>query len=106
MPSHKIHLAVAKKVNDILKFDLDLVMLGSVLPDLTENNHMLNHFQNGKEGIDGTANPDLFIKKYKDNLENPIITGYLIHILTDKFYNEFMFNCTNRNDNGCYNKRI
>lgn len=65
MPSHKIHLVVAKKVNDILNLDLDSVMLGSVLPDLTETNHMLSHFQNGKEGIDGTANPDLFIKNIK-----------------------------------------
>ena len=53
---------------------------------------MLSHFQNGKEGIEETANPDLFIKKYYDNLDNSIILGYLIHILTDKYLNEFMFN--------------
>ena len=34
MPTHKIHLAVAKKVNDKLKMDLDSIMLGSVLPDI------------------------------------------------------------------------
>lgn len=40
MPSHKIHMYIAKKVNEKLKLDLDSIMLGSVLPDLTINkNH-------------------------------------------------------------------
>ena len=91
MPSHKIHLKVAEKVNDILKLDLDSVMLGSVLPDLTETNHMVSHFQNEKKGIEGTANPDLFIENFCKKLDNPIVIGYLIHILTDKYFNEFMF---------------
>ena len=37
MPSHKIHMYIAKKVNEKLKLDLDSIMLGSVLPDLTIN---------------------------------------------------------------------
>lgn len=49
MPSHKIHLAIAKKVNDKLKLDLDSVMLGSVIPDLCiGRNHTISHYQNGK----------------------------------------------------------
>ena len=90
MPTHKIHLAVAKKVNDTLKLDLDSIMLGSILPDLIINtNHTTSHYQNGKLGIDGTANPDIFIKKNKNKLSNPIMIGYLIHLLTDKFYNYY-----------------
>ena len=92
MPTHKIHLAVAKKVNDTLKLDLDSIMLGSILPDLIINtNHTTSHYQNGKLGIDGTANPDIFIKKNKNKLSNPIMIGYLIHLLTDKFYNTYAF---------------
>lgn len=92
MPSHKIHLAIAKKVNDKLKLDLDSVMLGSVLPDLCiGKNHTMSHYQNGKLGVEGTANPDLFVKYNKDKLKNPIMVGYLVHILTDKFYNTFAF---------------
>lgn len=92
MPSHKIHLAIAKKVNDKLKLDLDSVMLGSVMPDLSiGKNHTISHYQNGKLGIEGTANPDLFVKRNKDKLNNPVMIGYLIHILTDKFYNTFAF---------------
>ena len=64
MPSHKIHMAIAKKVNDVLKLDLDSVMLGSIMPDVCiGKNHTVSHLQNGKLGVDGTANPDLFIKK-------------------------------------------
>lgn len=87
MPSHKIHLAISKKVNDKLKLDLD-----SVMPDLCiGRNHTISHYQNGKLGIEGTANPDLFVKHNKDKLNNPVMLGYLIHILTDKFYNTFVF---------------
>lgn len=92
MPSHKIHLAIAKKVNDKLKLDLDSVMLGSVMPDLCiGKNHTISHYQNGKLGVEGTANPDLFVKYNKNKLNNPIMVGYLIHLLTDKFYNTFAF---------------
>lgn len=92
MPSHKIHLAIAKKVNDKLKLDLDSVMLGSVMPDLCiSRNHTISHYQNGKLGVEGTANPDLFVKHNKYKLSNPVMLGYLIHILTDKFYNTFAF---------------
>lgn len=67
-------------------------MLGSVMPDLCiDRNHTISHYQNGKLGVDGTANPDLFVKHNKDKLSNPVMLGYLIHILTDKFYNTFAF---------------
>ncbi len=92
MPSHKIHLAIAKKVNEKFKMDLDSIMLGSVMPDLCiGRNHTVSHYQNGKLGVEGTANPDLFVQHNKDRLDNPVILGYLIHILTDKFYNTFAF---------------
>ena len=92
MPSHKIHMAIAKEVNDVLKLDLDSIMLGSIMPDVCiGRNHTVSHYQNGKLGVDGTANPDLFIKKHKKDLNNPVMMGYLIHILTDKFYNTYAF---------------
>ena len=91
MPTHKIHLAIARKVNDKLNMDLDGIMIGSVLPDMSSNDHDISHFQNGKNGLDGLSNPDLFVKKYKDKLNNPVMMGYLIHLLSDRFYNEYMF---------------
>ena len=32
-----------------------------------------------------------FINKYKDKLDNPVMIGYLIHLLTDRFYNNYFF---------------
>ena len=92
MPTHKIHLAIAKRVNDKLNLDLDSILLGSVLPDICDGkNHSVSHYQVGEKDLEGLANPDTFIKKYKDKLNNPIMIGYLIHILTDRYYNEYIF---------------
>ena len=92
MPSHKIHLAIAKKVNEKLKLDQDSIMLGSILPDTSEaKNHAISHYQKGEKDLKGLANPDLFIKDNKKHLNNPVIIGMLIHILTDRFYNNYMF---------------
>ena len=104
MPSHKIHLAIAKKVNDKINMDLDSIMLGSVLPDICDNkDHSISHYQSGKNDLEGLANPDIFIEKYKDKLDNPIMVGYLIHILTDRYYNEYIikhFYIYDENENG------
>ena len=92
MATHKIHLAVAKKINEQLNMDLDSIMIGSVLPDIcTNKDHTKPHFQNGKPGIEGLSNPDLFVKEYRKELNNPLMMGYLLHLLTDRFYNKYVF---------------
>lgn len=92
MPTHKMHMAIANEVNKYLKLDNDMVMIGSVLPDLTmDKRHRASHFKNGEEGIEGTANPYKFLIKYKTFLKNPVMVGYLIHLLTDRFFNSYVF---------------
>ena len=45
MPSHKIHLEIVREVNKKLKLNLDMIKLGSVLPDLiNEKTYELSHF--------------------------------------------------------------
>lgn len=79
MPSHKIHLTIANEVNKILKLDNDSIMLGSVMPDLVNsNNHGISHYQIEGSYEDELANPDKFVKEYKEELNNPIMMGYLI----------------------------
>lgn len=91
MPSHKIHLGIAQEVNKILNLDNDLVMLGSVLPDLTlEHNHGLSHFQYEDIYPNNLANADEFIKKYPD-MKDAVSIGYIIHLLTDKYYNDVYY---------------
>jgi len=92
MPTHKMHMAIANRVNKTLKLDNDMVMIGSVLPDLTvDKRHRISHFKNGEEGVEGTANPYKFLLKYKSSLKNPIMVGYLIHLLTDRYFNSYVF---------------
>ena len=92
MPSHKIHLSIARAVNKKLKLDNDSIMLGSLLPDLTiEHNHGLSHFQYEDVYPKNLANADEFIKKYPDKKDD-ISIGYIIHLLTDKFYNDTYYN--------------
>ena len=46
MSSHKIHLVIAKKVNDRINMDLDSIMIGTVLQDIcNEKDHSISHYQ-------------------------------------------------------------
>lgn len=92
MPTHKMHMVIANRVNKYLKLDNDMLMIGSVLPDLTvDKRHRVSHFKNGKEGLEGVANPYKFLSKYKKFLNNPVMVGYLIHLLTDRYFNSYVF---------------
>lgn len=91
MPSHKIHIKIAQDVNKVLNRDNDSIILGSVLPDLTlTKNHGLSHFQYVDEYPYNLANADEFIKKYP-NMKDDISIGYITHLLTDRFYNDWYY---------------
>lgn len=91
MPSHKIHIKIAQDLNKVLKLDNDSIMLGSVLPDLTvTKDHGLSHFQYIDEYPYNLANADEFIKKYP-NMKDDVSIGYIIHLLTDRFYNDWYY---------------
>ena len=82
--------------------DLDSIKLGSVLPDIcNEKDHSISHYQ--EKVLERLANLDKFVEKYRDKIDNPILVGYLIYILIDRFYNEYMFNhfyIYDKDDNG------
>ena len=91
MPSHKIHIKIAQDLNKELKLNNDLIMLGSVLPDLTiTKDHGLSHFQYIDEYPYNLANADEFIKKYP-NMKDDVSIGYIIHLLADRFYNDWYY---------------
>ena len=85
MPCWSIHLGVCKEVNKKLKLDNDLVLFGSILPDFLDRSY--SHYYDGY-----LPDFDLFFNEYKDNINNPLIVGYYIHLLTDYFYNDFIYN--------------
>ena len=76
MSSHKIHLVIAKKINDRINMDLDSIMLGIVLPDnCNEKDHSISHYQ--EKVLERLANPVKFVEKYRDKK----ITQYWLVIL-------------------------
>ena len=95
MPSWPIHIALANKINKKLHLNDDFI-LGSVLPDvldgyliqasnITDKN--LSHFR-----VNHKISLDYFLSKYKAKLDNPIVLGFLVHLITDQFYNQYTFN--------------
>lgn len=88
MASAIIHLCVAKKVNAYLEMDEKLLSLGAIAPDLSkqigetkEKSHFLN---SDKES--GIPDCEAFVKKYRQELDKPFEMGYLIHLITDKYW--------------------
>ena len=87
MASAVIHLCVAKEVNKYLKMDENMILLGSIAPDISkqigetkEISHFLDHTNE-----DDIPNIDRFLSKYKSELNKPFEVGYFIHLLTDKY---------------------
>ena len=85
MPSHKIHICVGEKIKEKYKFS-DLFLLGCVIPDLCTTTHFKSHFKITHSDYDINK----FINKY--NLDNEILIGYLVHLLTDVYYNDYVIN--------------
>lgn len=96
MPSWPVHIAIAKEVNKKLHLNEDDFVIGNVLPDVLtkfgiENpsiiiDKRITHFWNNQN-----ADIDLFINKYKKELKNPIVLGYLSHLLADSYFNDYFY---------------
>lgn len=82
---HIMHLAIVKRVNNLLKGDLDKLMIGVLLPNLTTYDHDISHFR--KDGI--VSDIDVFLDKYRSNLKNDVMLGYFIHLLIDNYFKNF-----------------
>lgn len=88
MASAVIHLCVAKEINKYLNYDLNMILLGSIAPDMSkqvgetkEISHFLDHTVE-----DDIPNIDRFLAKYRSELDKPFEMGYFIHLLTDKYW--------------------
>ena len=49
-------------------------------------------YQIGPDRLLCALDPDRYVSKYEEKLEDPIVLGYLIHLLTDRFWNKYMVN--------------
>ena len=98
MPCWTIHLGIATKLNENYKLNKDQFLYGSILPDVLSTNPYGRDFSH----FFGTKYHDLckeeiitdvegFKTAYEDKLDKDLILGYYVHILTDYFYNDYVF---------------
>lgn len=121
MPNALIHRCVNKRVQEeIKKFkdekDLYLYDVASVAPDSWRNTERFknsdlpkkekrkhSHFSNNNEFVE---NYDVFKNKYINNINNPFIFGYMIHLMTDNFWRLEMFYKNNFDINDINNELL
>ena len=94
MASAVIHMAVAKRVNEVLNLDNERAFLfGAVAPDIAKmvgSQRYISHFANP---VDGVPDLDRFLARYKEYLVNEYELGYFVHLATDVLWsNEFLPN--------------
>lgn len=87
MQMHKLQYAIVKKVNVTLDRDLDKLMLGTMLPNLTKYEHNLSHFRTDKSVI---CDINAFYNKYAAFMNDDVVLGYFMHLLIDNFFKDFM----------------
>ena len=100
MASAVIHIAVAKEINKDLKMKEKELFLGTIAPDISKQlgeSKVKSHFLlNDKSNLPIL---DKFLDKYKNNLNNPFIMGYYIHLFTDYlWFKYFIPEITNSSD--------
>ncbi len=109
MPSWAIHISMANELNKKLKLD-DNFIIGNVLPDthnghIVKNasnifNHSITHYNFEGVGVPPVNNFEKYIEDYNDKLNNPLILGALIHIITDNYFNQYTRENHVKIDNG------
>ena len=100
MASAIIHIAVAKEINKDLHMNEKELFLGTIAPDISKQigeSKVKSHFLHNKDT--DLPNLDAFLDKYKNNLNNPFIMGYYIHLFTDYlWFKYFIPEITNSSD--------
>ncbi len=97
MASSVIHMCVAKKINEKLKLPLNMILLGSIAPDISK--HMgetktRSHFLTDGETVDIPR----FLEKYQSQLNHPFMMGYFIHLYTDFLWDKYFISEIVEND--------
>lgn len=99
MPSWIVHLATATQISKQINVDKNSFLVGNLIPDAERyviNNfsiyvpYHISHysdFQTIDGKIEELPNIQNFINNYKPYLYNPMVLGYLTHLLTDYYWN-------------------
>lgn len=106
MPSWGMHLLVTKKLNEKLKVkDYNSFLIGNIITDLNNGyvipnvskviSHKKTHYATGgkliKNGEVIYYDIEKFIQDNDGNIDNPIILGYITHLITDSYWNNLTY---------------
>lgn len=106
MPTWGMHLLTAKKLNKKLKInDYNLFLIGNIITDINNGYLVANvskviphkdtHYYYGKKdeltGKIKFYDVEKFIQDNKENLKNPLVLGYVTHLLTDVYWNNLTY---------------
>ena len=83
-----MHICIAKEINKKLNINEQELFLGSIAPDLAKLIGLdkgFSHFIDSDNEYD-IPNINKFLKKYHIDKNNAYEMGYLIHLMTDKYY--------------------
>ena len=86
MASAVIHICVAKKVNEYLKFREKELFLGTIAPDISKEINQTKVKSHFLSNIEDVPDINLFLHKYENKLKTPFDYGYFIHLYTDKLW--------------------
>lgn len=103
MPTWGIHLLTARKVNKRLNIkDYNSFLIGNIITDINngyvipniskviahKNTHYYSEEETGKIIF---YDVERFVKDNNKNLENPLVLGYITHLLTDSYWNALTY---------------
>lgn len=121
MPNWGEHLLIANKILKKIKLDENLFLFGNILPDVQDGYlvkgisniqpHKSNHYDLNGEKYDPNNKKEyeVFYEINHEKMNNPIVIGYLAHLITDSLWNEAFYGgkCVKENDKiiGFMNKK-
>lgn len=112
MPNWGEHLLIANKILKKVKINENLFLFGNILPDVQDGflvkgisniqPHKINHYDINGENYDPNNKKEyeIFYEIYSKKIDNPVIMGYLAHLITDSLWNDIFYNgkCVKEND--------
>lgn len=101
MPSWGIHLATTKKILEKINIEnKNDFIFGNILPDILNGylikdvsnivSHSDTHYDTYKQ--ERFSSYKKFYELYKQDLDNKVVLGYLVHLMTDNLWNKEFYN--------------
>lgn len=100
MPAWSVHIVLAKKLKDKYRLSDDFIV-GNVMPDVpngfvipnisTVIDYSTTHYNFEGPNKLPKINVAKFLEEYQEKLNNPIVLGVYIHLLTDSYFNEYFY---------------